>query len=260
MDTKSIFTDPNAHPLTLYRLCSKTFEEDWEHWLSETIHSEVKRIFNTPISQTNFNKLQAIKALKTLEHDAFWEEWEIFQNVILALNGLNPSIYTMHAPNIAELMHGVEISAFVDKHTFNEEIARYTAVCFLFEDVHYAPPPLDYCQIYISQPMYTCHDCGKKSSALPPFNLVCESCSGTYTTPKALNFKPKIEDKGHNLSFNLTYDPTSVKKAYERLVREKEPYINEVPEEVQAAKLITAHDYCLLKFSQLQEQLTQLNL
>lgn len=250
----SIFTDPDAHPLTLYLLCIKKLEEGWTDWIPETVTSEIKRIFKATISRENSNKLQAAKLLHSDHHDAFWQEWEVFQNVILTLNGIPPSINTMHAPNTAEIMNGIEIANLITKLDFNEEISRYVAACLLFDEVHYAPPPIDFCQPYISQPMYKCKDCTKTSSALPPFSMRCESCAGTYTGSKVFNFKPKNDEKGHNLEFFLTYEFEPIKVRYDQLLKEKEPYINEVGEDIQAAKLIVAHDFSMLKLQQFHEQ------
>lgn len=257
----SIFTDPNAHPLTLYLLCTKKMEADWTSWLSATLRSEIKRLFNSDISHTNLNKLQAIKTLHTEHHDAAWEEWEIFKNVILSLNGLPPSINAIQAPTTAELMNGVEIINMCEKHEFNDEVARFTAACLLHDDVHYAPPPLDFAQIYIAQPRYECHDCGKKGSALPPFEryMVCEECAAVYEGPKPFNFKAK-EEGGHNLTFSIVYDPGPIKRRYEELIKQKEPFIKEEGDDIQSAKLIIAHDYLLLKLKEFEEQIHALGL
>lgn len=254
LNPKPLFQNPEAHPLILYLVCEQHLEADWKTWISETIVSELKRLFGIEIPELNLNKLQAAKTLHV--SDTFWDEWEIFKNITLALNGLPLSTQTIHAPNTAQLMNAVEMANIVRKQAYDPEVARFAAACLLYDDVHYAPEPLDFCQVYLSQPMYECKDCGKKASALPPFKGFCESCSKIYDNPKAFNFKPK-EDKGSNTTFFLTYDPMPIKKRYEELLKEKNPYINEVPEDIQCAKLLIAHDYSILKVDEFHKQLKE---
>lgn len=252
-----VFEDPYAHPLILYLLCMKKLDSSWTTWISDTILMEIERVFNTKCSLENFNKLQAAKTLYS--SDTFWEEWEVFKNIVLALDGKALGTKTMVAPDTATLMNSIEIANLIRKQSFNEEISRFTATCLLYDDVHYAPAPLDFCQVYITQPMYKCKDCGKNASALPPFKGQCESCSKTYEGPKALNFKPK-NDEGWNVDYYLTYDSEPIKKRLEELSKEATPTINETPEDIQCAKLLIARDYSLLKLKEFNNQVKLFNL
>jgi hypothetical protein len=246
------FTDESTHPLVLYLICERHLEKDWNTWISDTIVQEIKRIFNVDIVEINLNKLLAVKTLYI--NDVFWDEWEIFKNGILSLNGQPLSTQILVAPNIAFLMNGIEIANLIRTQPFDQEIGRFVAGCLLHENIFYAPPPLDFCQIYISQPMYHCPTCDCTRSALPPFDGQCETCAGTYDSPKAFNFKPK-NDTGFSVTYSLTYDLIPIKKRYEQLLKEKEPYINEVPEDIQASKLLIARDYTMLKMNEFHSQL-----
>jgi len=246
------FTDAETHPLVLYLICEGHLDKEWKTWISDTITQEIKRIFGVEILDSNLNKLLSAKTLAI--SDTFWDAWEIFKNGILALNGQPVSTQVMVCPNSAFLINGVEIASLIRKQTYDQEVARFAAACLLYEDIHYAPPPLDFCQIYISQPTYTCKECGTTATALPPFSGQCEICSRMYDSPKSFNFKPK-EDKGFNIDYSLTYDPIAVKNRYDKLSKEKSPYINEVPEDIQASKLIIARDYTSLKMDEMSSQL-----
>jgi len=252
-----VFEDPNAHPLILYLLCMKYLDESWPTWISDTILMEIERIFAVKTLPENFNKLQAAKTLHA--SDTFWEEWEIFKNIVLALNGEPLSLQTIHAPHTAQIMNALEIANLIRAQEYNEEIARFVAACLLHDDVHYAPPPMDFSQPYISQPMYKCKDCSKTASALPPYRGVCESCAKIYEGPKALNFKPK-NDVGHNVEYYLVYNYDSIQKRYEQLSKETSPYINETPEDIQCAKLIIARDYSMLKLKEFGDQVKEFGL
>jgi hypothetical protein len=259
MSTKEskAFENPEAHPLILYLLCLKHLESTWQTWISETILSEIERVFSTKVTPNNFNKILAAKTLYI--SDTFWEHWEVFKNMVLALDGKPLSLQTIHAPNTASLMNAIEIANIVKKQEFNEEIARFTAACLLNDDVHYAPGCLNFCQLYITQPTYKCKDCEKIGSALPPFKGMCDVCSEMFKGPKAFNFKPKI-DAGWNVTYSLTYDPEPIKKRFEELAKEESPFIKETPEDIQCAKLLIAKGYADLKLKEFRDQCRELNL
>ncbi len=246
------FTDPNTHPLILYLICEKFLDKDWKTWITDTIVQEISTKFSVEIIALNINKLMAAKTLYI--SDTFWDEWEIYKNIVLALNDQPLSLQTIVAPNTAYIMNAVEIANSVRKQDFDQEIARFTAACLMYDDVHYAPPPLDFCQLYISQPIYMCKDCGTTASALKPFEGQCEFCSEMYKSPKPFNFKPKT-DKGYNVTYSLTFDPIPVKKKFDELSKQKDPFINEIPEEIQAGKLIIARNYTSLKLDEFHSQL-----
>lgn len=195
----TMFTYEYTHPVVLDLLCMKHFGHEWLSWIAETIIQEIKKTFNQEISRVNFSKLMAVKTLHIV--DTYWEEWEVFEKINVALNGVPVSVGIVQGLDTINLMNGIEIANTVRKETFNEEIARFTAACLIHDDIHYAPPPLDFAQKFI------------------PFTFELE------------------------------------KNRFEQLSKEPFPFIKETPEDVQAAKLIMANDYRVLKIKELKDQL-----
>ena len=261
---KNLFSNPDTNPVVLDFALLRQFKLEWIHWLPDTLFNEIEREFKTSIADVNRIKIQATQTLHA--NDPFWTDWEVFEKTIHALNGQIPLIEHIQPIDLPQLFVGVDIANSVRKETFNEEVSRYCAATFLHEHVTYAPSPLDFCQLYITQPVYHCADCDKTASALPPWDGVCESCGGHYRTENPFMFKADTEltkrGFGKNIKVEPTYDPESVKKRYEELTKLQQPElskaINEVADDIEAARLIVAHDHMSYHRQQLAEQLKAL--
>lgn len=254
--TYKIFSQENAHPIVLYLLCNKLFESDWETWLFETIQSELKQ-YN--ITQKNLNKIMSMKTLHI--SDAPWSEWHLFNHLIHCLNGLPISheMLSITEHPIPYIFNTVEIMNKVRKQDFESEVRTFISGCLLHENIQFAPTPIEFCQVYLSKPMYKCNDCGKIGSAMPPFNYICQSCGHIFSKDKPFNFKPG-NDEGKNVDLYLEDDPTSIKNRYEQLSNEAEPYIEENEIDIQVAKLIIAKEYVSQQTKLLSNQLQELGL
>jgi hypothetical protein len=264
LSSKSIFSHPDAHPVVLDLALLKHFQLEWFTWLPETLFSEIEKTFKTSIADVNRLKIMAAKTLHVV--DSFWDHWEIFEKAIQALNGMPPQLDVMQPPDLPLLLAGVDMANSLRKEEYHEQVARYCAAVFLYENVHYAPEPLEFCQPFITQPTYHCKDCGKTASALQPFDGLCSSCAGHFNKPLTLDFKPDKErlDKGfgRNITLGVTYDPAPVKARFEAFDKMDPQRLSamtwESPEDIQAAKLITAVDFKNFRAQQLKDQLGSL--
>lgn len=264
LTSRSVFSHPDAHAVVLDMVLLKNFHIDWLSWLPDTLFSEIEQTFKTSIAEVNKLKILATQTLHVI--DAFWDQWEIFEKTLWALNGMIPRTDVIQPPDLPILFAGVDIADNVRKETFSEEVGRYCAAVFLNENVFYAPEPLKFCQDYITQPYYHCKDCGKKASALPPFDGLCSSCAGHFEHEHPFSFKPDPDllknGVGRNLEIGVTYNPTPVKNRFEELdsmpAAKVAGALRETPEDIQAAKLITAIDFMKYRSQQLAEQLGSL--
>lgn len=260
--TKSnLFSHPEAHPYVLDLSLIKTFNLDWFSWEPETVFQEIQSTFNTSIADVNKNKIMATMTLHVI--DTAWDHWEVFEGTIQALNGVIPNPRYMNPCDIPFLLAGVDIINELRQEEFSDEVGRYIAACFLNEEVSYAPPPLDFAQPYLSQLRYKCDHCGKHGNALPPFNGHCDSCSAKFQDEHPFNFKnadwAKDDNKDVHYYVGLDFQPT--KTRFDELVGMSADRISiqqDVPEDIEAAKLISAHDYMELRRKQKTQQLTDL--
>lgn len=246
------YTQSMKHPISLFLSASKFLGEDiksWITWDSVVIQKELS--LKMSISKEDFNKIMAIKTLYVT--DAPWDEWEVFLTLVQTLNGLPINldfIYLTDNP-LPYLYNAVEIMNLVRKQDFNEEISRFCAAIFLHENVQYVPEPLQFCQIYVSQPKYHCKNCGKIGPALPPFNFVCEDCGKVYDIEEKdnhFNFQPtELNKDTTNIELTLEYPIAEIRKRYEeskaKFDRGEEVIIEETELDVQVGKLLLAKEF-----------------
>lgn len=264
LTSRSVFSHPEAHPVSLDLVLLKNFDLEWLQWLPDTLFSEIETTFSTSIAEVNRLKILAAQTLHVI--DAYWEAWEIFEKVLWALNGHVPRVDVIQPPDLSILMSGVDMANGIRKETYGEEVARYCAAVFLNENVFYAPEPLTFCQRYIIGPTYECRDCGQTGSALPPFAGTCWSCGEHFESEHPFRFEPDKDavrrGSGRNVIINKTYDPQPTQHRYQELnmlAGDSLPRaIKETPEDIQAAKLIIATDFTKHRAQQLAEQLTSL--
>lgn len=246
-----IFTDDKAHPIALFMAALKIIEQDKKEiltWSSEVFAHEInKKISPDILSNGNFNKIMAVKTC--LVTDACWTQWEVFLNIFHSVNGLplsREALYITDVP-LPYLYNTVDVMHFTREQEFSEEVARFCATIFLHEGVMYAPPPLDFCQIFISQPRYRCKTCGQEGSALPPFNYSCPSCSKMFDidSKEALfNFKPVETGKETtNVEISLENPPSETRTKYEEVLHQESIHLNETNIDMQVHKLLLATKY-----------------
>jgi DNA-directed RNA polymerase subunit RPC12/RpoP len=263
----NLFSDDKAHPIALFLAALKITEHKQEEvvtWSSEVFAHEInKKITPTIISNTIFNKIMAVKTL--LVTDAIWEHWELFLNMFHSLNGLPLSREVLHLTEypLPYLYNTVDIMNIIREQPFSEEVSRFCATVFLHENVQYAPEPLDFCQIFISQPKYKCNNCGKEGSALPPFNYVCSSCAKTFDVTekdRIFNFKPiEVSKETTDVSISLTYPISNIRTRYEECLN-KECTLEENDVDSQVAKLLISHEYVKEQNNELLSEISKYKL
>jgi len=262
---KNLFTHPETHPAVFDFVLLKAFQTDWFEWLSDTLFHEIERVFKSPVSEVNKHKILAVRTIHAT--DSAWEHWEIFEKVIQALNGVPPMPGVMHPPDVLHLLAGVDILDSLRREEFSPEVGRYAAACFLHDNVHYAPVPCHFAQVFLSMPTYHCLDCDKTGPALPPFEGHCPVCTEMYEQDRLVYMTPNPdrvkEGKGKNIEIKFTYPFEPTKKRLEEFEKMTPDQVADVmreePEDYQAAALICAQDYMRLRQKQLSEQLKALS-
>lgn len=259
---KNIFWNSEAHPYVLDLVMLKFFGVEWFSWLPDTVFAEIEQTFSKSVGDTTKMKIMAVQTLHVV--DSFWERWEVFEKTLLALNGIWPKLDVMQVPELAHLFAGVAVANDIRKEEFSEEVSRYIAGCFLHANVTAAPPPFEFVQPYISQPSYRCRDCGRTGSALPPFDGYCDTCAGKFDKAHPFSFTPDPErvarGLGRNIEMYLEHDPLPALKKYREYLDAKPEtiHIEDKPEDVEASRLVVAHDFTLFRENQKQEQLAAL--
>lgn len=262
VSVRNLFTHQDAHPVALQLSLLRAFGQEWVDWEPETLWAEIQRVFKSQISELARNKVQAIKTV--LVSSGPWEDWQVFEKVMQALNGVIPKWEFMQAPNIEQLYAGIDILSALRKGEFSDEVKLYMAAAVLNDDVIFVPPPLDFLQVEVSHPHYHCNDCGNEDSALF-HDGICDTCTRKWTDG-SLSGRPDPEllaaGRGRNTKVVLRYNPDSVQKLWDEVkgkpTVEVADSLEETAEGTQVAKLLIARDYMNVRRRQLVAQLTAL--
>lgn len=260
---RNLFIHQDAHPLVIDFALLKTFGLEWLGWEEETIWSEIRRLFKSEISEHARAKVRTVKTCHVANGP--WVHWHVFEKVVQGLNNNIPRWAIMQAPTLEQLYVAIDIIEALRKQEFADEVKRYMAAAVLHEDVVFVPPPLDFLQVEVSQPHYLCLDCGNEDSALF-HDGICDTCTQKYDLSNGLGFHPDLElvakGRGKNLKLVLRFDPDPVQKLWEtvkdRRTVDVADSLDETPEGVQVAKLLTARDYMNVRRKQLADQLVSL--
>jgi hypothetical protein len=255
------FSFHDAHPVALMMVLMEKFSVEWLEWEGSTLKQEIITTFKaTSVSEHNWQKIQAVRTLT--QTMGFWTEWHIFEKVIQALNNNVPRFDITQRCSLAQLMAGADIANTIRKEEHGDEIQRYIAACAIDQGVTYLPPPLDFAQRVLSQPMYRCKVCGNTDT--DDIDGRCDFCTGRFEDEHPLNFKPMKgvpDNAGTQLERFLARDPAPTERKFLELKNkgwDKVKLDDEVPEDVQAGKLMVAYDYMRKRQKELVEQLEEL--
>lgn len=252
----------DAHPVAIVLTLFGQFGDDWVEWEPETLRSEILAEFHAPsISPHNWEKIQAARTLMSCS--TYWNEWHIFEKVNQALNNNIPRFDISQRCTIAQLMAGIDIASQIREETFAEdEVGRYIAACALDEYIAYLPPPLDFAQRFLSQPMYRCKICGNIDN--DDLDGRCDFCTARFQDEHPLNFQPSVhvpDSVGTEVERFLERDHLGSKIRFEEVIAKgiKSMTLDDTKlEDVQAAKLVVAYEYMQLRRRQLVDQLEEI--
>lgn len=258
------FSYHDAHPVALGMVLFEKFGNDWVEWEAEALKHEIIQAFRASgVSDHNWQKIQAFRTLMSTTLP--FEEWDAFENVVLAFNNVVPIVDVVQMCSMAQLFAGVDIIRQVrDDEPFGSDVAGYVAACALEEGVTYLPDPLDFASELLAEPMYKCMDCGmtNRLEGGVTEDGRCDYCCERYRDGQEFDGKPNPrlpKDCGTNVTKFELRPAGNVPKLFDKWKGEEsvEPDPSD-PTDVQAAKLVVAHKYMLLRREQLVEQLKEL--
>ena len=256
------FSYHDAHPIALGMVILDRFgpkSMDWDH---DALRKEIVDDFKaTSVSDHNWQKIQAFRTILLVSSP--WYEWEVFENVVQALNNNIPDPEVVQRCSVAQLMAGVDIINEVREEPFSEDVSRYIAACAIENGITYLPEPLAFAQEALSEPQYICKDCGNVEDDDHEDGR-CDVCVRRFDDEKNLNGKPAPgtpAGMGKNVTRFVKRDPSAAKEQFEawKGVGDGEVDVDrEDPAQVQAAKLVVAYRYMIGRRKELVEQLEEL--
>lgn len=140
---KNFFHHPDTHPIALDLLLLRKYELDWLSWEPETFELRITADFKTSLSEVNFHKLNAVKALHLV--DSFWERWEVFLWCTMAFNGVLPDFQSMQVPTVAECLVSIDIANRIRTDvSWSDEIKRFLEAVYRMDGIFCPQAPADF--------------------------------------------------------------------------------------------------------------------
>lgn len=255
-----LFAWHDAHPVAMMMVLLEKFGHEWLTWEPEALRNEIITTFRaTSISETNWNKIQAIRTL--MMSIDFWEHWEVFEKVIQALNNNIPRFDVMQRCTVAQLMAGIDMVSDIRKEPFGREIEYYVAGCAVDQGITHLPEPLDFAARALAEPKYKCLDCGNIDTDDLDDGR-CDFCCGRYQKVHNLDHKaaPWVPPSvGTNIERFVVRDPGPVQDKFEE-IKDLETYPADPNSDIDvpAAKLAVAYKYMNQRRKELVDQLKEL--
>jgi hypothetical protein len=134
---KGAFSGKESHPLLLDLLMIKEFGPDYLGWEADTCWQEILKTFGTNISETNKNKLQAVRTCHV--SDRPYDAWNIFEKVAVAFSGATPLFGTLQKPSLHVCAAALETMSHIKDAKPSDEVYRYIAAIMLDDGVSFGP-------------------------------------------------------------------------------------------------------------------------
>lgn len=142
---QNLFSHPDAHPLVLDLVLLHRYGADWLGWEPETIQNHTG-VDLGQISDINFSKVMALKALHLVDH--FWQRWEIFVWCAMPLNGFYPDFQMMQVPSVAQCAVAVDISKRIREDVpWSSELKKYLEIVYRHDNLFCPEPPLEFVEV-----------------------------------------------------------------------------------------------------------------
>lgn len=254
------FSWHDAHPLALWMVLFKRYGEDIFDYDNDALYLDIIEDFNaTAISDLNWQKIQAFLTL--LSSTAPWKEWEVFENIIQALNNNMPDPRLLQKATVAQLMAGIDmINDVRNDEKFDDEIWKYVAACALDDGIPWVPEPLTKANFYLEERYFMCPTCDYRIEIEPDR----QKCIESYDTEFPLNNEgtpkncPFVTGEWVKLT-RKKRDGTAIRKKFEEWKGlDSIDFDSGSVVELPAARLVVAHSYVNYRRKQLVEQLEAL--
>jgi hypothetical protein len=142
---KNCFRHPEAHPLILDMVLLRRYGPEFLGWQAETLEHVIPQDFGTSLSHVNQSKIQACRTLHLV--DSFWQQWEVFSWLTMALNGVPPDFEIMQVPTVAQAAVAIDIAARIRTDVpWSSEVKTFLQSVMDHDGVHVAVAPFDIIQ------------------------------------------------------------------------------------------------------------------
>jgi hypothetical protein len=148
--TRAAFTDQDSHPIVLDLILLREFGTEYLAWEADTLWTEIRKTWGTTTSTMNQNRIQAIRTCHVQASP--YREWEVFENVAAALNGVPPRFDLLQRPSAPHAAAALEIiQQLRDDVPVRDEVYRYCSAIMMDQGVAWGPGTLLPCNKYVGR-------------------------------------------------------------------------------------------------------------
>jgi len=131
--------EQGLHLITLSVLLLDLLGPEYLFWTSEALREELQERYGK-IGVVTWERVQALRILHV--HDAYWQEWEVFEKVTAAICG-EPPIFSLVQPQEAEeVFISLSTASRIDQHDFDEDVRSYMVAACLNDGLWYFEEPV----------------------------------------------------------------------------------------------------------------------
>jgi len=143
--------ETGLHLLTLSVLLIQELGPEVIAWDYAALREELEEKWGS-IGPVTWQRILALTVLHA--HDAAWQEWEIFENMVAAILGEMPVFSYVQPPEPEEIAIALETFKRVDSHEFADEVKDYIVAACLNDGMWY----FDGTPLEMAQPSLTEYD------------------------------------------------------------------------------------------------------
>lgn len=126
--------ETGLHLLTISIMLTNAFGPEFLTWDFTALREECEEKWGT-IGPLTWQQIMALVVLHA--HEGFWKEWEIFENVVAAINGEYPIFSYVQPPEPEEIAIALATAKKVDDHEYSEEVKDYIVAACLNDGMWY---------------------------------------------------------------------------------------------------------------------------
>lgn len=146
---KGAFADADSHPIVLCLMLLRAYGPEYLAWEPETIWHENQLTFGVATSETNRQKIQAVRSIYV--SDLPGSDWVAFEKVAAGLAGFAPRPDISQRCPPARAGMALECMLYVrDPQYIKPEVYRYCAACMMDFGIVYAPGVLEEANQYVA--------------------------------------------------------------------------------------------------------------
>jgi hypothetical protein len=133
--------EKGLHLLALSALLFQDFGPELLTWDTAALKEELVEKYGS-VGPVTWERIQALRVLHS--HDAFWKEWDVFENITAAILGEMPVFSYSQPPEAEEIAVALATAARIDRHEYSNEVKGYIVAACLHDGFWYLDePPLD---------------------------------------------------------------------------------------------------------------------